>query len=168
MTDLTTTYMGIPLTSPLVVAASSISGMIDRVRLAEQAGAGALVIRSLFEEQIQVDALKMEENLRVGAESYAEASSYFPDIHPGAAEEHLHWIEKTRAAVQTAAARAGWSHSARQLEGTGVNGLELNVYAVAADPRRAAGQIERELLGIVGAVRGGAKVRAGKDTSEHQ
>ena len=65
----------------------------------EQAGAGALVIRSLFEEQIQVEALKMEENLRVGAESYAEAASYFPDIHPGAAEEHLHWIEKTRTAV---------------------------------------------------------------------
>ena len=100
MTDLTTSYMGIPLASPLVVAASSISSMIDRVRLAEQAGAGALVIRSLFEEQIQVDALKMEENLRVGAESYAEASSYFPDIHPGAAKEHLHWIEKTRAAVK--------------------------------------------------------------------
>src|SRR3972149_1095405 len=118
MTDLATSYMGIPLPSPLVVAASSISGMIDRVRLAEQAGAGALVIRSLFEEQIQVDALKMEENLRVGAESYAEASSYFPDIHPGAAEEHLHWIEKTRAA----------------------------------------GQIERELLDIVGAVRGESKL----------
>jgi dihydroorotate dehydrogenase (fumarate) len=165
MTDLTTTYMGIPLTSPLVVAASSISGMIDRVRLAEQAGAGALVIRSLFEEQIQVDALKMEENLRVGAESYAEASSYFPDIHPGAAEEHLHWIEKTRAAVQipliaslNAAAPGSWVRYARQLEATGVNGLELNVYAVAADPRRAAGQIESELLDIVGAVRGETKL----------
>jgi dihydroorotate dehydrogenase (fumarate) len=165
MTDLTTSYLGIPLTSPLVVAASSISGMIDRVRLAEQAGAGALVIRSLFEEQIQVDALKMEESLRVGAESYAEASSYFPDIQPGAAEEHLHWIEKTRAAVQipliaslNAAAPGSWVRYARQLEATGVNGLELNVYAVAADPRQAAGQIERELLDIVGAVRGETKL----------
>jgi dihydroorotate dehydrogenase (fumarate) len=165
MADLTTSYMGLSLTSPLVVAASSISGMIDRVRLAEQAGAGALVIRSLFEEQIQVDTLRLEENLRVGAESYAEAVSYFPDIRPGMAEEHLHWVEKTRAAVRipliaslNAATPGSWAHYARQLEATGVNGLELNVYAVAADASRDAAQIERELLDIVRAVRGETKL----------
>jgi dihydroorotate dehydrogenase (fumarate) len=160
MTDLTTSYMGIPLTSPLVVAASSISSMIDRVRLAEQAGAGALVIRSLFEEQIQLDALHLKENVRVGGESYAEAESYFPEVRPGAGEEHLHWIEKTRAAVKmpliaslNATSPGSWVHYARQLEGTGVSGLELNLYAVPGDPRRDAPQIERELLDIVAAVR---------------
>jgi dihydroorotate dehydrogenase (fumarate) len=165
MTDLTTSYMGIALTSPLVVAASSISGMIDRVRLAEQAGAGALVIRSLFEEQVQVDALKVEESLRIGAESYAEAASYFPDVPAGTADEHLHWIEKTREAVKipliaslNGATPGGWIHYAKQLEGTGVDGLELNVYAVAANPRHGAGQIEHELLELVGAVRGETKL----------
>jgi dihydroorotate dehydrogenase (fumarate) len=165
MTDLTTSYMGIPLTSPLVVAACSISNMVDRVRLAEQAGAGALVIRSLFEEQIQADALKWEESLRVGAESYAEAATYFPDIQPGTGDEHLHWVEKTRAAVRmpliaslNAASPGSWVQYARQLEATGVDGLELNVYAVAADPRRGAVQIEQELLDIVGAVRQGTKL----------
>ena len=160
MSDLTTTYMGIPLTSPIVVAACSISGMIDKVRLAEQAGAGALVIRSLFEEQIQVDAMRLEESLQVGAESYAEARSYFPDVRPGMAGDHLHWIEKTRKAVGmpliaslNAATAGGWVRFTRQLEATGVSGLELNIYAVAADPRREAGEIEQELLDIVGAVR---------------
>jgi len=160
MSDLTTTYMGIPLASPLVVAASSISGMIDRVRLAEQAGAGALVIRSLFEEQIQIEALKLEESLRVGAESYAEAATYFPEIHAGMADEHLHWVDKTRAAVRlpliaslNAASPGSWVGYARRLEATGVNGLELNVYAVSADPRRGAADIEQELLEIVAAVR---------------
>jgi len=160
MTDLTASYMGIPLTSPLVVAACSISSMIDRVRLAEQAGAGALVIRSLFEEQVQLDALRLEENLRAGGESYAEAASYFPEVTPGMGEEHLHWIEKTRAAVKmpliaslNATSPGSWVHYARQLEGTGVNGLELNLYAVPGDPRRDAPQIERELLDIVAAVR---------------
>ena len=165
MTDLTTTYMGIPLTSPLVVAASSISGMIDRVRLAEQAGAGALVIRSLFEEQIQAEALKLEESLRVGGESYAEAASYFPEVRPGMAKEHLHWVEKTRAAVKipliaslNAASTGSWAPYARQLEATGVDGLELNVYAVAADGRRDAAQIERELMDIAAAVRSETKL----------
>jgi dihydroorotate dehydrogenase (fumarate) len=160
MTELSTTYMGIPLSSPLVVAACSISGMIDRVRLAEQAGAGALVIRSLFEEQILADALKLQESLQVGSESYAEAASYFPDIRPGAADEHLHWIEKTRAAVKmpliaslNAASTGSWVNYARQLEATGVDGIELNVYAVAANPHHGAGQIEHELLETVGAVR---------------
>jgi dihydroorotate dehydrogenase (fumarate) len=160
MSDLKTNYMGIPLTSPIIVAACSISGMIDRVRLAEQAGAGALVIRSLFEEQIQADALRLEESLQVGGESYAEAMSYFPDVRPGMAEEHLHWVEKTRQAVAmpliaslNAATPGGWVRYARQLEATGVNGLELNLYAVAADPRREGEVIERELLDIVGAVR---------------
>jgi dihydroorotate dehydrogenase (fumarate) len=157
--------MGISLTSPLVVAASSISSMIDRVRLAEQAGAGALVIRSLFEEQIQADALKFEENLRVGAESFAEAPSYFPDVRPGKADEHLHWIEKTRAAVTipliaslNAATPGSWVTYARQLEATGVAALELNVYGVAADARRDAAHIEQELLDIVAAVRAESKL----------
>jgi dihydroorotate dehydrogenase (fumarate) len=165
MADLTTTYMGIPLSTPLVVAASSISGMVDRVRLAEQAGAGALVIRSLFEEQIQIDALRVEEALRTGAESTSEAMTYFPDIQPGMAAEHVHWVEKTRAAVKmpliaslNAASPGNWVTYARQLEATGVDGLELNVYAVAADPRRDGRDIERELIEIVAAVRAETKL----------
>ena len=83
MPTLKTTYMGIELNSPIVVAASSISSFIDRIKFAEQAGAGLLVIRSLFEEQILMDALRLEEELSVGSESFSEALSHFPEIEHG-------------------------------------------------------------------------------------
>jgi len=160
MPDLKTTYMGIPLRSPIVVGASSVSAMVDRIKMAEQAGAGALVIRSLFEEQIQFDALRLEEALSVGAESQPEARTYFPNIKHGDAKEHLMWVEKARKAVTfpllaslNAVAPGAWAEYAAQLEGTGVNGLELNIYSVAADPRRAGTAIEKELYEVVAAVR---------------
>jgi dihydroorotate dehydrogenase (fumarate) len=160
MADLKTTYMGIPLRTPLVVAASTISSYIDRVKMAEQAGAGALVIRSLFEEQIQFDRLRMEEALSVGEHNYAEATSFFPKLRHGGAAEHLMWVEKTRKAVSlpliaslNAVSAGGWTEFARQLAGTGVDGIELNVYAVAADPRRTGAEIEQDLFQTVEAVR---------------
>lgn len=160
MPDLKTTYMGIPLRSPIVVGASSVSAMVDRIKMAEQAGAGALVIRSLFEEQIQFDALRLEEALSVGAESQPEARTYFPNIKHGDAKEHLMWVEKARKAVTfpllaslNAVAPGAWAEYAAQLEGAGVNGLELNIYSVAADPRRAGTAIEKELYEVVAAVR---------------
>ena len=165
MPDLKTTYMGIPLRSPIVVGASSVSGMLDRIKMAEQSGAGGLVIRSLFEEQIQFDALRMEESLAVGSESTPEARSYFPAIKHGDADEHLMWVEKTRKAVSfplfaslNAVSRGAWTKYAKQLEGTGVNGLELNVYVVAADARRSGTAIEVELFDVVEAVRQEVKI----------
>jgi dihydroorotate dehydrogenase (fumarate) len=165
MPDLKTTYMGIPLRSPIVVGASSVSAMVDKIKMAEQAGAGALVIRSLFEEQIQLDALRLEESLSVGAESQPEARTYFPNIKHGEAKEHLMWVEKARKAVTfpllaslNAVTPGAWTEYARQLEGVGVNGLELNVYSVAADARRAGTAIEKELYEVVEAVRQQIKI----------
>src|SRR3972149_1424085 len=165
MADLTTTYMGIPLSTPLVVAASSISSLMDRILLAEQAGAGALVIRSLFEEQIQMEALKLEERLSAGGESFAEALSLFPTLKHGEAKEHLHWIEKARAAVKmpllaslNAVSPGAWTKYAALLEATGVDALELNVYAVAADPRRKGAEIELELCEVLEAVRSEVRI----------
>jgi dihydroorotate dehydrogenase (fumarate) len=160
MSDLSTTYMGIPLKNPLVVAACTISNRVDRVKMAEEVGAAGLVIRSLFEEQIQVEQQRFEENLYVGAESFAEALSYFPDIQHGQADEHLMWVEKTREAVEmplfaslNAVSPGSWVKFAKQLEGTGINGLELNVYAVAADLAKSGADIEKELYEIVESVK---------------
>jgi len=157
--NLKTNYMGIELENPLVVAASSISSMVDRIEMAQRAGAGALIIRSLFEEQIQLDALHLDEELAVGSERFAESLSYFPDLKHGGSSEHLKWIEKSREAVSmpliaslNAATPGAWSKYARQLQDTGVNGLELNVYAVPTDPKKSALQIEQELYEIVEAV----------------
>jgi dihydroorotate dehydrogenase (fumarate) len=159
MTDLFTTYMGIELDTPLVVAASSISSYTDRIESAEKAGAGALVIRSLFEEQVELEALQMEEELSVGSESFAEALTYFPKVQHGGADEHLMWVEKARKTVKmpliaslNAVTPGTWTEYARKLEGTGVDGLELNVYAVASDANKTAADIEGELYGIVESV----------------
>ena len=156
MTDLSTTYMGIQLKSPLIVGACPISSYIDRIQLAEQAGAGALVIRSLFEEQIQVEQQNFDDYLATGGESFPEALSYFPDIEHGQADEHLMWIEKTREATKlpliaslNAVSLGSWVKYARQLESTGVDGLELNVYIMGTDPAKTGADAERKLFEIV-------------------
>lgn len=163
--NLKTSYMGIELQNPFVVAASSISSMVDRIEMAQKAGAGALVIRSLFEEQIQHDAMRLDEALAVGSERFAESLSYFPELKHGGASDHLKWIEKSREAVSmpliaslNAVSPGGWSKYARQLEATGVDGLELNVYAVPTDPKKTSNDIEQELYEIIEAVIGEVKI----------
>ncbi|TFH34997.1 MAG: dihydroorotate dehydrogenase-like protein [Anaerolineales bacterium] len=165
MSSLKTTYMGIELDAPIVVAASSISSLIDRIKLAEQAGAGLLVIRSLFEEQIQMEALRLEDQLSVGADSFPEALNYFPEIEHGGAQEHLMWIEKTRKEVDlpliaslNAVSPGSWIEYAKQLEATGIDGLELNVYAVATNPKQSGADIEKTLYETVEAVAAEVKI----------
>jgi dihydroorotate dehydrogenase (fumarate) len=165
MSNLTTTYMGIPLKNPIVVAASTISHRVDGVRLAEEVGAGALVISSLFEEQIQMEQQNSVEQVAVSQQSFSEALSAFPGIAPVEAREHLMWVEKTRQAVQmplfaslNAVSSGSWVHYARQLEATGVDGLELNVYAVATDPAETGSEIQKELYEIVEGVKAEVKI----------
>lgn len=160
MPNLKTTYMGIEVNSPLLVAASSISSYVDRVQMAESAGAGGLVIRSLFEEQIALDQLRHEETLATGANSFPEATSYFPDVDHGGSAEHLMWVEKTRKAVSmpifaslNAVSPGAWVTYAKQLADTGVNGLEINSYTVPTDPDKPAGTIEQRLYEVVESVR---------------
>jgi len=156
MADLRTTYMGIDLATPVVVAACPISSMVDRIEKAEEAGAGALVIRSLFEEQILMQMQELEEDLAKGSESFAEALDYFPKMELHEAKEHLMWVEKARKAVSmplfaslNAYSPSSWVHYAKQLEGAGVNGIELNVYAVAANPHRTGAEIEARLYEVL-------------------
>jgi dihydroorotate dehydrogenase (fumarate) len=153
--------MGIPLGSPFVLAASSISSDLEQIQIAERSGAGAIVIRSLFEEQILVEATKMEESLSTGGEAFAEALSYFPEVEHGGAKQHLAWIEKVRSSVSmpvfaslNAISASGWSDYAKQLQDTGIAGLELNTYSVAADPAKVGSELEAELYDIVDTVMG--------------
>lgn len=159
MLDLSTSYMGIKLTNPFVVAASSISSYVDRAKAAERAGAAALVVRSLFEEQVQFDALRLENELAVGSESFAEALTYFPSMTHGGAEEHLMWVEKTVAELKipviaslNAVTPATWVSYARKLEATGVAGLELNLYSVPTKSKVSSATIEEQMLQVVGSV----------------
>jgi len=155
MKNLTTTYLGIPLDSPVILAAGPVSSKIDAVKRAEESGAGAIVTRSLFEEQILTERYELELELNVGGDSFAEALSYFPDIPHGDAKAHLHHLEKMRAAVSmpiigslNAANPGSWLDYARQLEGTGIDAIELNIYFLATDPGRSSGSIEQQVLEI--------------------
>lgn len=157
--DVPTTYLGLPLKSPFVVAACSVSNLTDSIVQAEEAGAGALVIRSLFEEQMEIDSQRMSDDLAIGGDSFPEALSYFPSVDFGDASEHLMWVEKSRDVVNmpliaslNARSKGSWVHYAHLLEQTGVDALELNVYTVEADVQRTGGDVEQELYDIVHAV----------------
>jgi dihydroorotate dehydrogenase (fumarate) len=160
MADLSTTYMGVPLKNPLIVAASSISNYVEKVKKAEEVGAGALVIRSLFEEQIQFDEMTMMDFMeRSAAISPEIQSGFYPPVEAGGPREHLMWVEKSRRAVQipifaslNAVSPGAWTSYAKQLEETGVAGLEINYYIVAADPNVPGSDLEKTLLDIVASV----------------
>ena len=160
MSDLSTTYMGMALKNPLIVAASSISNYVDKVKKAEEVGAGALVIRSLFEEQIQHDDMTMQDFMERAAYISPEIqSAFYPPVESGGPREHLMWVEKTRRAVEmpifaslNAVAPGAWVEYAKQLEETGVAGLEVNYYIVATDPDVSGAELEARLLEIVGSV----------------
>lgn len=156
MADLRTTYMGIELSSPLVVGACSLSKSVERIKDAEDHGAAALVIKSLFEEQIELERQELEDALEVGADYYQEAQRYFPDLDHAGPEQHLFWVEKTRKAVKMPliaslnASKAGtWLDWAKRLEETGVDGLELNVFTLGNQADRSAADVEQGLLEIV-------------------
>jgi dihydroorotate dehydrogenase (fumarate) len=166
MATLQTTYMGIPLRSPLVVAASTLSNQIDRIQRAEAAGAGAVVKGSIFEEQIELEQAAVRNGaLHVDVQHVEEALVHFSTLDNEAARVHLMWVKKAREAVEmpiiaslNAATPSGWVSYARELENLGVDGLELNVYMVAATPTTTAMDVEAQLFEMVGNVIGAVDI----------
>ncbi len=160
MADLSTSYMGITLKNPLIVAASSISNYVDKVKKAEEVGAGGLVIRSLFEEQIQHDEMTMMDFMERAAYISPEVQSpFYPPVESGGPREHLMWVEKARRSVSmpifaslNAVSPGAWTSYAKQLEEVGVAGLEINYYVVATDPDVSGSDLEKALFDIVASV----------------
>jgi len=160
MLDLSTSFMGVAMSSPVVVGASPISRKIDSVRRAEEAGAGGLVVYSLFQEQIEHEREELEEALMIGSDHFAESLTYFPHLDHAGPREHIMWVEKTRAAVSfplfgslNAVSMGDWITYAKDLENAGVNGLELNIYAVETRPGHSGEEIESRALDVVSAVK---------------
>lgn len=152
--------MGIPLKSPVIVGASTYSRRVDNIKKAEDAGAGALVIYSLFQEQIQLEAEALQEALAAGSESFPEALTYFPHVEHAGPREHIMWTERTRKEVSmpligsiNATSPGDWVDYARQLESAGCNAIELNIYAVETDPTRTAADIENQALDVIAGVK---------------
>lgn len=165
MADLRTRYMGIELKNPVVVGACSLSKQIDTIRQIEAAGAGALVIKSLFEEQIQIERKEFEDSLTQYDELYAEAINLFPKIDHGGPKEHLHWVAETKKAVSlpligslNAVNQDVWVNYAKQLAETGVDGLELNFYSLPLDPNLSSTDVEKQELEAFAKVREAVKI----------
>ena len=161
MADLSTRYLGLTLSSPLVPSASPLGASLDTLRRLEDAGAGAVVLPSLFEEQIVHEEVEIARMLSLGAESHAEATGYFPmldDYNTGPSR----YVEHVRAAKRmlsipviaslNGASRGGWVHYARILEEAGADALELNIYLVPTDPTVSGQAIEERYLDLVSAV----------------
>jgi dihydroorotate dehydrogenase (fumarate) len=163
MTDLHTTYMGLELRSPLVASSSPLTRRLDSLRALEDAGAGAVVLPSLFEEQLTDEQLQIDRTLAAGADSFPEALSYMPELddYNTGPDSYLDLVRSAKEALDipviaslNGATEGGWINYAHMIQSAGADGLELNVYRVIADPAKPPAEVEREYLEIVKAVRG--------------
>lgn len=160
--DLTTTYLGFKLKNPFVVSASPITENVDEIKRAEDAAAAAVVLPSLFEEQIEQERAELDHHLTHGTESFAEALTYFPqlsDFRLGP-EDYLEHIAKAKAAVQipiiaslNGSSPGGWTNYAREIQKAGADALELNIYYIPTDPETTATEVEQTYLDILKAVK---------------
>jgi dihydroorotate dehydrogenase (fumarate) len=156
--DLRTTYMGIRLENPIVAAASPLSGTLDGLLALEEAGASAVVMQSLFEEQIKHHELRVDSILDSFTDSFAEARDFFPalDGYNTGPESYLRLVEQAKEALNipvfaslNGSSVGGWTRYARLLEEAGADGLELNIYFVAADARVPSSVVETRYVELV-------------------
>jgi dihydroorotate dehydrogenase (fumarate) len=164
MADLATEYLGLKLPTPLVLASSALSNRVDNLEMAEGHGAGAVVLRSLFEEQIEAASTVLEEELSRGAESSPEARTYFPPQRVGP-HEYLSLVERAKKALEipviasvNCCAPGSWTEYARDIEQAGADALEVNLYAVEADPAVSSAEVEARYLEIVQQVRAAVRI----------
>ncbi|MGD0122174.1 MAG: dihydroorotate dehydrogenase-like protein [Candidatus Limnocylindrales bacterium] len=160
--DLRTGYLGLELRSPIVASASPSTGEPETARLLDEAGVGAIVLPSLFEEEILNEEIQLNRSLEAGSGQFPEALEYFPTIDslPSVGERYLSRLERIKGrssvpviASLNAATTGGWVRYARLIEDAGADALELNLYHVAADPHRTASDIEAADLDLVATVR---------------
>ncbi|MEO1068028.1 MAG: dihydroorotate dehydrogenase-like protein [Cyanobacteria bacterium J06638_6] len=174
---LATHYLGFALRSPLVVGACApLTEDLVHLRHLEDAGAAAIVLHSLFEEQLQEEGLALDYYLEQGTESYAEALTYAPPsslFHVSAAA-YLNHIQQAKAMVDipviaslNGSTPGGWTDYAKEIEAAGADALELNIYAVPTDPNQAAAQIEQAYIDIVYAVTHSVNIPVAVKLSPH-
>ena len=167
MSDLSTSYLGLSLKNPLVVSPSPLCEDLGAIRKMEDAGASAVVLHSLFEEQLTLDSQDLDRFLTSGTESFAEALSYFPDMGQFklGPEAYLEHIQKAKKAVKipiigslNGVSTGGWVSFAKKIEQAGADALELNVYYIATDPDMSGAQVEQMYADLVRDVRASLKI----------
>lgn len=162
MADLTTNYLGMQLRTPLVPSASPLSQEVSSIRRMEDAGAAAVVLYSLFGEQLRQESLELDHHLSAGTESFAESLSYFPQAieYRLGPEGYLEHIRKAKEAVRipiiaslNGATAGGWAEYAKEIEEAGADALECNIYSIPTDPDVSSAQVEQTYIDIVKAVK---------------
>jgi len=156
--DLTTTYMGMTLKHPIVPSSSPLSESLAGIRRMEDAGAAAVVLYSLFEEQITFESQQLDHYLGYGVDAFAEALSYFPEMetyHVGP-DRYLDLIRQAKEAVDipiigslNGVSTGGWIEYARKIEEAGADGLELNVYYIPTDPTLPGAEVEQLYVDVL-------------------
>ena len=167
MIDLTTTYLGLQLRTPLVASASPLSQELDGIRRLEDSGASAVVLYSLFEEQLRQESLELDYHLSAGTESFAESLTYFPQASEFrlGPEGYLNHIRRAKEAVSVpiiaslnGATPGGWTEYARQIEEAGADALECNIYFLPTDTELPGAEVERQYRDIVMAVKSAVSI----------
>src|SRR6266540_3519938 len=162
MIDLSTTYLGLNLKNPLVASASPLSKKIDKARKLEEAGISAIVMYSLFEEQISRESLELDHYLSRGTDSFPEALTHLPDggLYGISPEKYLNQVAGLKKALKipvigslNGASRGGWTNYARKIEEAGADALELNMYYLATDPDSTSADIESMQVELVAEVK---------------
>jgi len=160
MPNLTTNYMGLNLRNPVIVGASNLVKDLDTVRRLEEAGAAAIVYKTLFEEQIELERLQLSEELNQYNERHAEMISLFPDIHHAGPREHLSSLRKVVDAVNIPVIASlnclfedTWVEYAKLIEQTGVNAIEMNLYTLPSDFKKEGKSIVNEQLAVIAEVK---------------
>jgi len=162
MIDLSTSYMGLQLRSPLVASASPLSHDLDSIQRLEDCGASAVVLYSLFEEQLRQEQIELDDRLSTGTDSFFEATSFFPDpseFRTGP-DEYLNHIVRAKQAVSipiiaslNCSSVGGWIEYAKRIQQAGADALECNIYFLALDPEVSSAEIEQRYLDILKAVK---------------
>ena len=170
MPDLTTDYLGLELKNPLVVSSSPLCEDIANLKRMEEAGASAVVLHSLFEEQITRESRLLDHHLSQGTDSFAEALSYFPEMehYNLGPEGYLDYIRSAKAAVSipiigslngvSAASTANWTRYARKIEEAGADALELNIYFIPTELGMSGAQVEQMYCELVREVKSGIRI----------
>lgn len=165
--DLSTKYMGLDLKNPLVVSASPLSENIDNIKKMEDAGASAVVLYSLFEEQFEMEQKKLHDHTSAGTESFPEALSYFPeaDEYRTTPDDYLELVLKAKMAVDipiigslNGYSMGGWTNFGHMISEANADGLELNIYYIPSDLDMTGEQVEQSYIDILNQVREKVKV----------
>ena len=167
MSDLSTKYLGLTLKSPLLASASPLCESVDNIKRLEDQNLAAVVLPSLFEEQLRLESLALDSDLSRGADSFPESVDFFPDLQTYnlGPDGYLELIRHAKESVQipiiaslNGVSKGGWLEYAQLMEQAGADALELNIYSITTDPKTTSSELERNYVDLVRELKGTLRI----------